>query len=185
MADVKGFLKGAFPFISTVASMGGPLGSMAANALGKAIGVDKVSPSADGLAQAIAKAAPAGLTGDQIAALQKAEEDFRLQMAKLGFEDLEALEKIAADDRADARRREIEAKDSWTPRILAGIVAILWGLVTWFLLKHVVPAEMREIVMRSLGTLDMALGLVLGYYFGSSAGSDRKTELLGQEQPKQ
>jgi len=32
--------------------------------------------------------------------------------------------------------------------------------------------------MRSLGTIDMALGLVLGYYFGSSAGSDKKNELI-------
>jgi hypothetical protein len=36
-----------------------------------------------------------------------------------------------------------------------------------------------------LGTLDSALILILSYYFGSSAGSDRKTEILaGANQKK-
>jgi hypothetical protein len=45
-------------------------------------------------------------------------------------------------------------------------------------MSHIVPQEMREIVLRSMGTLDMALGLVLGYYFGSSAGSARKDMVI-------
>lgn len=51
----------------------------------------------------------------------------------------------------------------------------------WYILAHIVPQEMREIVLRSMGTLDMALGLVLGYYFGSSAGSVEKNRLLEQK----
>jgi hypothetical protein len=42
----------------------------------------------------------------------------------------------------------------------------------------VIDPSMRDFVMRSMGTLDAALGLVLGYYFGSSTGSAAKTEQL-------
>ncbi len=41
---------------------------------------------------------------------------------------------------------------------------------------HVVPADSRPFVERGFGMLDMAVGLVLNYYFGSSIGSKRKTE---------
>jgi hypothetical protein len=58
-------------------------------------------------------------------------------------------------------------------------VIVGWFLIQWFLLTRLVPAENREIVIRGLGTLDLAVGLVLGYYFGSSAGSARKDEIMG------
>ena len=45
-------------------------------------------------------------------------------------------------------------------------------------MSHIVPTEMREIVLRSMGALDM--GLVLGYYFGYSAGSVRKDAEIGK-----
>ena len=37
---------------------------------------------------------------------------------------------------------------------------------------------MRDMALRSLGTLDAALGLVLSYYFGSSLSSTKKTEQI-------
>jgi hypothetical protein len=77
------FLKTMFPFISAAASLGGPLGTMAANAVGKALGVDKVDASPNGIESAITKA---GASPEQIAAMQKAEQDFQVEMQKLGFE---------------------------------------------------------------------------------------------------
>lgn len=52
--------------------------------------------------------------------------------------------------------------------------------VQWYTMSHIIPQEMREIVLRSMGALDMALGLVLGYYFGSSVGSVRKDAVIGK-----
>lgn len=91
-----------------------------------------------------------------------------------------AMAKLAADDRNSARQREIAVKD-WTPSVLGWSIVIGYFAVQWFLLNHIIPTEMREVILRTLGTLDMALGLVLGYYYGSSSSSDKKTgALVGQ-----
>lgn len=52
---------------------------------------------------------------------------------------------------------------------LALLIVCLYGAVQWHLLTNSVAGDMREIVMRALGTLDASVGLVLGFYFGSSA----------------
>lgn len=110
----------------------------------------------------------AGASSEQLAKLREAEQGFQLRMRELGFSNHQALTLAATQDRADARKREAATGDSLTPRLLAGAIVAGWFLVQAWLLAHVVPAEMREIIMRTLGTLDMGLGLVLGYYFGSS-----------------
>lgn len=166
--DWKSLVKSLAPMLGT--ALGGPLGGIAGAALGKALG----TPDNDTTTLA---AAIQGATPDQLAAIQKADQDFKVQMATLGFKNVTDLEAIAAGDRANARDREIKTGDSWTPRILAGVVIIGWFLIQWFLLTRLVPSENREIVIRGLGTLDLAVGLVLGYYFGSSAGSARKDEI--------
>lgn len=171
--DWKSLVRSVAPTIGT--ALGGPLGGVAGLALAKALGVDEAKA---GDAEALA-AAVQGANPDQLLKLKEADQEFALQMQRLGYENLQALEKIAADDRASAREREVKAGDSWTPRALAGVVILGWIVVQWFLLTRLVPAENREIVIRGLGTLDMAVGLVLGYYFGSSAGSAQKTEMLG------
>lgn len=175
-------VKKAFPFISAAASLGGPIGVMAAAVVGKAIGVDKVDPSTDGISNAIATALadPA-----QRAALLQAEQQFQTQMAELGYKDAEALAATSEADRASARNREIQVKD-WTPRILGFVVVSLCFFGEGLYFRYGAPANASpELIGRILGTLDSALILVLSYYFGSSAGSDRKTELLSQAPPVQ
>lgn len=160
------FIKTILPWIGAAATGNVPaLVSMAAAQVGNALGVD-IAPTSDAIVKAVH-----GATPEQITAAKAADQDFALKMQALGFAQIKDLEAIAAADRSNARDREIKTGDSWTPRILAAIVVIGYLLVQWFVLSHVVPAEMRDIVLRSMGTLDMALGLVLGYYFGSSAGS--------------
>lgn len=169
-------LKKAFPFISIAASFGGPLGAMAASAVGKAIGADKApAATSDAIATAIA-----GALGDpsQRAALIEAEHSFALQMAELGYKNAEELEATAAADRANARNREIQVKD-WTPRVLAFVVVSLcFGFEGLYFRHGAPPTASPELIGRILGTLDSALILVLSYYFGSSAGSERKSELM-------
>jgi len=169
-------VKKAFPFISAAASMGGPVGTIAASLVGKAIGVDKVAPTADGISNAIATAFA---DPTQRAALIDAEQKFQLQMKELGYESAEQLAATDAADRASARNREVALKDK-VPAVLAGLVTIGFFAVLWYMLTHTVPVASHDTMLLLLGSLGTAWTSIIAYYFGSSAGSDRKTELLAQ-----
>ena len=150
MNDLLNLLKGIAPTLAT--AVAGPLGGAAVTAMAAKFGV---SDSIEAVAKAIA--------GDPEAA-QKLQE-LELEYAKLD-----------AADRADARKSEVTIatsenapilNKSVTP-ILAIIIVLAWGFIQYHLLTHVVHTEMREIIIRVLGTLDGALVMVLSYYFGAS-----------------
>jgi hypothetical protein len=165
--------KAAFPFISAAASLGGPLGTMAANAVGKAIGVDNVAPDAvpDAIAAATSK------DPDAMLKLKQAEDAFQVQMQQLGFENAQKLLDIDASDRANARAREISVKDK-TPAILAYAVTVGFFSLLWLLAFHSVPTQSERILDVMVGSLGTAWIGVVTYYFGSSAGSAEKTKLM-------
>ena len=98
---------------------------------------------------------------------------FEQRMAELEATTRLQLEKIAADDRASARQREIATGDS-TNRVLAYLIVAVFGAAQYAVFTHPFPPDQAIMVARVLGTIDMALGLVLGYYFGSSVGSRMK-----------
>jgi len=168
--DWKNLVKSIAPTIGT--ALGGPLWGMAGLALAKVLGVPDESAHDDTtLAEAVQGASP-----DQLLALKKADQDFALQMQELGFKNIEALESLAAGDRASAREREVVVKD-WTPRILAyGVTVGFFGLLS-FMLRREVPAGSTDVLNVMVGSLGTAWISIVSYYFGSSAGSARKTEL--------
>lgn len=175
----------------TVAGLfGSPVAGVAVAGLCSVLGLEPTPENA----QKVAEQAAAGtLNGDQLIALRRVEADARAQLAKMGMDYDIAKDELTYKDRDSARQREIKTGDSWTPRIIAGLIILAWVSITWFLVHHSImqpgqtttalDGNMEPMLMRTLGTLDMALGLVLGYYFGSSSSSDRKTEMLHQTQP--
>ncbi len=169
--DWKAVVKSIAPTIGT--ALGGPLGGVAGLALSKALGVsDDSAKDETAMAAAIQGANP-----DQLLALKKADQDFALQMQQLGFKNIEALEAIAAGDRASARDREIKTGD-WTPKVLGIAITIgFFGLLSWLLNKEP-PEKSRDILNIMMGSLGSAWIGVVSYYFGSSVGSARKTELM-------
>jgi cation transport ATPase len=173
-------LRKSFPFISAAASLGGPIGTMAATLVGKAIGADKApTPTVDGISTAIATALA---DPQQRGALIQAEQDFQKQMTELGYQHAEELEQTAASDRANARQREMTLKDR-IPALLAIMVTVgFFGVLSYMLFRPVPPAG-HDALLLMLGGLGSAWTAVVAYYFGSSAGSDRKTELLAQAPP--
>jgi NH3-dependent NAD+ synthetase len=173
-------LKKSFPFISAAASLGGPVGTMAASLVGKAIGVDKVPATSDGISSAIAVALA---DPTQRAALLQAEQQFQLQMSELGYKSAEELSATDAADRASARNREISLKDK-VPAILAFLVTLGFFGVLAFMLFRSVPSAAHDALLLLLGSLSTAWTAVVTYYYGSSAGSDRKTELLANGNQK-
>jgi hypothetical protein len=156
------------PWIGT--ALGGPLGGMAVDTLGKIFGLTDTTE--DSL-----KAAISGATPEQMLALKTADNDFKLKMQELGFKQITDLEKIAADDRDSARKREMSVKDL-TPMLLAvGVTIGFFGVLT-FLLVNGKPIAGGDALLVMLGSLGTAWASVMGYYFGSSAGSAQKSDLL-------
>jgi hypothetical protein len=87
------------------------------------------------------------------------------------------LAELAVQDRNSARQREMAVKD-WTPSLLGWTVLAFWGLGNYYVFTHALPVGSETLIARVLGTIDMAVGLVLGYYFGSSAGSSAKSDTI-------
>ncbi len=165
-------LKTAFPFIATAAEVGGPLGMMAAAAVGNVLGI-KVDPNniENTITAAQAK------DPDVLLKLQTAEQTFKLQAEQLGFQHVEQMEHIAAEDRASARAREIAVKDK-TPMILAFSINAGFFTLLGLLIFHAVPMESKDVVIALAGVLGTMAVATNNYYFGSSSGSAAKSNTI-------
>lgn len=172
MADVLGFLKKAAPWISAAATCNVPaLVGLAAKTVSDVTGA-KVDANPDSIATAIA-----GATPEQLAQMQQADHDFQVKMTALGFQNAADLERIAAEDRASARQREITLHDR-LPMILSLLVTFGFFGVLFLAFVKGVNDQSRDLANIMIGTLGTAWVSVITYYFGSSAGSAQKTELL-------
>ena len=112
---------------------------------------------------------------DKLVELKTKELEFKNEIERINLQ----KETIYQQDRDSARDREKVLKDS-TPRILAFIMISGYFIIQSYLLTHSVTSDMQNIVMRTLGTLDMGFGSALYYYFGSSSGSAAKEQLIAR-----
>jgi hypothetical protein len=167
--------KKALPWIG--AALGGPpaLIKMAAHTISEGLDID-VPATAEGITETIAMATTNN--PDALLKLKELDAQFELQMKQLGFENIAQLEEIAAADRASARAREVSVKDH-TPKILAYSVTGGFFTLLYVMAFHSVPDATKDILMIMIGSLGTAWAGLISYYFGSSAGSARKTDLLG------
>ncbi len=169
--DIKNLLKSAAPMLG--AAIGGPFGGMAMKMLAEALGAPEAKP--EDLPGLMASASP-----DQIAAIKKVDNDFKLRMTELGFANEQKLASLAVEDRQGARDMQT-ATQSKVPPTLAVMIVLCWAVVQGFLFTNIIDPSMRELIARVLGTLDGALMLVLSFYFGSSHGSQQKTDILSAQ----
>lgn len=111
------------------------------------------------------------LTEDDISKIKELD----IELAKLNL-DLVGLD---VKDRDSARSREKSLKD-YTPMILAYVVTIgFFGILALYTYGSV-PESNISVLNIMLGSLGTAWVSIINYYFGSSLGSSRKTELLSQ-----
>jgi hypothetical protein len=171
------FLKTFGSLIGTIAptiatALGGPLAGMAVRAVSTAL------LGHEGGTEADIMAATGQATPDQLSALKKIDADFKVQMESLDID----LERIAAADRDSARNMQIETRD-WIPRALAvGVTAGFFGILVWILI-YGLPESGKESLLLLLGALQTAWTGIVSFYFGSSAGSQKKDQLLFNSTP--
>jgi len=164
--DWKSLVGSIAPTIAT--ALGGPFAGIAVKKIAGTLLGDESASQSD-IELALASASP-----DDLLKLKEADNTFKLDMEKLGVD----LEKIASDDRANARQREIQTKDN-APKILATVVVVGFFAALYTIAFVDIPSGAEQPVSILLGALTAMLTQVGNYYFGSSAGSARKSELLG------
>jgi hypothetical protein len=164
----------------TATGVGAPVGAAVAGIgalVGHALGVDGNNPDAVLAAVQADPQAAEKLLEVQANTRVQLQQIVAQQAVALAQEDTKRTQQVI-DDRASARNLAIQAKDTWTPRLIAALVIVGAFFGEGFALTHAIPMGSEVLAGRVLGTLDSALLAVLYYYFGGSAGSDRKTELL-------
>ncbi|NBT69449.1 MAG: hypothetical protein EBT78_17000 [Betaproteobacteria bacterium] len=160
------WLKQIAPTIAT--ALGGPLAGLAVDAISKAVGIDPKD---------VTKTISEGkLTADQIAQIKTAELAMAARAQELGLD----FEKIAVDDRKSAREMQVSTQ-SWIPGGMAIIVTCgFFGILIGLMTEHFKTSDALMLMLGSLGT---AWTGIISFYYGSSAGSQKKDELLHQSSP--
>jgi hypothetical protein len=160
------WLKQIAPTIAT--ALGGPLAGLAVDAISKAVGIDPkdVQSTID----------QGKLSAEQIGAIKQAEIAMAARAQELGLD----FEKIAVDDRKSARDMQTKTQ-SMIPGMMAIAVTIgFFGILIGLMTEHFKTSDALMLMLGSLGT---AWTGIIAFYFGSSAGSQRKDELLHQSEP--
>ena len=138
----------------------------------------------------IASSAAEGLATGILNGADKIIRDFKLppeqmvayenKMAELQAQTQQKLEELAVSDRNSARQREMAVRDAM-PKVLAIMfVTGFFGVLASMMVYGAPAGAGGEAFILILGTLTSGVGLVLGYYFGSSSGSAMKTNILGR-----
>lgn len=167
MSTWKKIVQNVAPALAT--ALGGPFAGIAVRELGKGLLGNEAAAEAE-----VAAAIESG-GADAIVKLKQLDQDFAKEMARIGID----LEKLAVQDRADARARQVAMKD-WVPSALAIAVVIAFFVLLFLMLNYTIPEPNRDAVNLLLGMLAGSLTSVMTYYFGSSAGSRAKDEVLGR-----
>ena len=168
--DWQSLIKQVAPTVAT--ALLGPMGGVAIGALGNVLGVSE--PTQEKIAAAIQQGQ---MTPEQVTALKELELKFKAEEAERGFRYAE----LAYKDTADARSLAASTH-AITPAILTWVVVVLCLGLEGSMIFGFTPKGLDDIVLgRVMGTLDSALMLVLGFWFGSSHGSQNKDALLAQK----
>lgn len=160
------WLKQIAPTIATC--LGGPLAGLAVTAISKVLGID------EGKVQDVIESGK--LNAEQIASLKQAEIELKDHAQQLGLN----FEQLAVQDRASARDLQKETK-SIVPPILSilvtiGFFSILIGLMSGKIMTS-------DALMLMLGSLGTAWTGIIAFYFGSSASSQAKDQMIHNSTP--
>lgn len=156
MGKVWGFLKGAGIAAADIVS--GGRASEAVREVADLLGIE--ADSEDELLGAL-KARP-----DLVAQLKEQEAELTMR-----------LHEIAAQDRQNARQREVQTGDVWTPRAIAAVIGVGFLATIVFMWVHAntgIDPTIETLFARTQGQLEGVLATIATYYFGSSSSEFMK-----------
>ncbi len=116
---------------------------------------------------------------DAVLKLKQLEADHELELRKIYLEEF----KIEVDDKKSARDREIQltkttGKKDWPTLVLGSVITVgFFGCISALMWVDM-PQNNKEQIIYLLGALSASFTSLVNYYFGSSAGSAKKTEIL-------
>ncbi len=152
------------------AALGGPLGGLAGQILG---GI--VSGSQANLEEALLTQKP-----ETLLALKQADNDFKLKLREMDINE----EEVFAADRASAR--ELAKVDMGPHKILS--LLFIGGyfiiMAAFFVGKVDVDPTLKEPFLILIGVITANVPSIMQFWFGTSSGSQRKTDLLVEQSKK-
>jgi hypothetical protein len=170
--DIKGLLKQIAPVLATV--FGGPAAGVAVKVLSETL-LGKQDGTQEEVATALLNATP-----EQLLAVKKAEQEFAVKMGELGLD----WDKLEHEEKQSAR--ELFKTSVWPQILLSGIfVTGYFATLILVIAKQMadVPEWQQAVITTIFGVLTAAIPQILGFWFGSSFGSARKTQALALSVP--
>jgi hypothetical protein len=157
--------------ISTVAPMlgtvlGGPLGGLAGNALAQALGT--TDPKAQ-------EAAIVAGNPDTLLKLKQAEDAVKEHLRQMDIDE----EKLTFDDIANARAMQVQTHDT-TPKYLAYLITFGFFATLGYLIVYGKPQTGGDVMLVMVGSLGTAWASIVSFFYGSSAGSAAKTDVINK-----
>ncbi len=154
------------PTIAT--ALGGPLAGMAVSAVSKAIGCTP---------EEVQNVISSGkLDATQVAAIQQAELELKKQAQAMNLD----FAKLSVEDRKSARDMQTITRSFIPPLLAVGVTLGFFGILFGLMYGQIQHAPQIDIMLGSLGT---AWTGIIAFYFGSSASSQNKDQLLHQSTP--
>ena len=167
MSDIKDKAKQVLGTLAPMlgSALGGPFGGVAGKILADALNVEP------GRVQDLL----VNVTPEHVEKIKAAELDFEMFMEDAGIR----REELSVDDRKDARllAREMGLVAQYVLGTVytVGYFVLLYGVFSGSLS---IPAESTQVVTILLGVLSAGQTQIFNFFFGSSAGSQQKTQLI-------
>lgn len=148
-------------------ALGGPMAGVAVRGIASAL-LGKPDATEVQVEAAIRAASP-----EDFQKLKQAEQKFQTDMKALEID----LATLHAVDRDSARARQIKTGDQMPAFIAFAALAGFFGILTAMIFVDLPPGSQAplNVMLGALGSLVVAIG---NYYFGSSAGSSAKNQLI-------
>lgn len=163
------WLKKLAPTAATL--LGGPMAGLAVQALGAALGVEE--PTQKKIEDILTSGQ---LTAEQAAAIKQADNDLTVKLKELDVK----VEELHAADRNSARQMHATIKSripaALTIVTVLGFFSMLIGAASGYLVL-----TGSDVMMLLLGVLARETAGVYQFWFGSSSGSQRKTDLMAEK----